>query len=60
MEDHYIGTDFQGAVEIKNTCEQDRTMTLNWNIVVVRYDGVQIKELKKEKSRIKVMENKST
>ena len=48
------GQDLAGEIKIQNTCGETRTMTMFWRVFVVRYDGVVIKQIKKEKNKVTV------
>ena len=59
-EDSYKpGHTLAGEIKIQNTCGETRTMTMFWRVFVVRYDGVVIKLIKKEKNKVTVKPNDS-
>ena len=49
---HSPGESLSGEFIITNNCNEDRSMKFLWTVFVVRYDGVVIKQLMKEKNNV--------
>ena len=58
-ESYKPGTDMSGEIKIHNSCNDTRSMTMFWRVFIVRYDGVVIKQIKKEKHKVTVKANES-